>query len=73
MNLAQHGGVYKLAFGPKSFVVVSDPIVARHILRENAFSYDKVWSQLSLEFCYTWFSPFSDRLFVCDMLWNRKV
>ncbi|OVA08198.1 Cytochrome P450 [Macleaya cordata] len=37
----QHGSVYKLAFGPKSFVVVSDPIVARYILRENAFSYDK--------------------------------
>ncbi|XP_010914244.1 cytochrome P450 97B2, chloroplastic [Elaeis guineensis] len=37
----EHGSVYKLAFGPKSFVVVSDPIVARHILRENAFSYDK--------------------------------
>nr|CAB3445772.1 unnamed protein product [Digitaria exilis] len=36
-----HGSVYKLAFGPKSFVVVSDPIVARHILRENAFCYDK--------------------------------
>ena len=40
---SQHGSVYKLAFGPKSFVVVSDPIVARHILRENAFCYDKVW------------------------------
>jgi hypothetical protein len=37
----QHGPVYKLAFGPKAFVVVSDPIVARHILRENAFGYDK--------------------------------
>ncbi|CAN1160408.1 Cytochrome P450 97B2, chloroplastic [Linum perenne] len=37
----EHGPVYKLAFGPKAFVVVSDPIVARHILRENAFSYDK--------------------------------
>ncbi|KAJ7968800.1 Cytochrome P450 [Quillaja saponaria] len=37
----QHGSVYKLAFGPKAFVVVSDPIVARHILRENAFCYDK--------------------------------
>lgn len=35
------GSVYKLAFGPKAFVVVSDPIVARYILRENAFSYDK--------------------------------
>nr|AYV88885.1 cytochrome P450 oxidase CYP97B51 [Polygala tenuifolia] len=37
----EHGGVYKLAFGPKAFIVVSDPIVARHILRENAFNYDK--------------------------------
>ncbi|KAL6554400.1 hypothetical protein OROMI_020073 [Orobanche minor] len=37
----EHGSVYKLAFGPKAFVVVSDPIIARHILRENAFSYDK--------------------------------
>ena len=36
--------MYKLAFGPKAFVVVSDPIVARHILRENIFSYDKVLS-----------------------------
>ncbi|KAM5548648.1 hypothetical protein ABKV19_000193, partial [Rosa sericea] len=37
-----HGSVYKLAFGPKGFVVVSDPIVASHILRENAFGYNKV-------------------------------
>nr|XP_023895756.1 cytochrome P450 97B1, chloroplastic-like [Quercus suber] len=37
----EHGSVYKLAFGPKTFVVVSDPIVARHVLRENAFCYDK--------------------------------
>ncbi|KAL6983193.1 hypothetical protein U1Q18_016586 [Sarracenia purpurea var. burkii] len=37
----EHGSVYKLAFGPKAFVVVSDPMVVRHILRENAFSYDK--------------------------------
>ncbi|MQL84683.1 hypothetical protein Taro_017190, partial [Colocasia esculenta] len=37
----EHGSVYKLAFGPKAFVVVSDPIVARYILRENAFCYDK--------------------------------
>ncbi|KAL3502381.1 hypothetical protein ACH5RR_036830 [Cinchona calisaya] len=37
----EHGSVYKLAFGPKAFVVVSDPIVARHILRENGLSYDK--------------------------------
>ncbi|KAH9623680.1 hypothetical protein KSS87_017707 [Heliosperma pusillum] len=43
----EHGSVYKLAFGPKAFVVVSDPIVARYILRENAFSYDKASSALS--------------------------
>ncbi|KAF3537248.1 hypothetical protein F2Q69_00023823 [Brassica cretica] len=36
-----NGRVYKLAFCPKAFVVISDPIVARHVLRENAFSYDK--------------------------------
>ncbi|GBG92357.1 hypothetical protein CBR_g55238 [Chara braunii] len=35
------GPVFKLAFGPKAFVVVSDPIVARHVLKENALSYDK--------------------------------
>jgi (p)ppGpp synthase/HD superfamily hydrolase len=50
----QHVSVYKLALGAKSFVVVSDPIVARHILRENAFCYDKVdvihsrWSQTKI-------------------------
>ena len=35
------GGVFKLAFGPKCFLVVSDPIVARHLLRENAMGFDK--------------------------------
>ncbi|KAL0042649.1 hypothetical protein WJX79_006457 [Trebouxia sp. C0005] len=35
------GGVYKLAFGPKAFIVVSDPVVVRHLLKENAFNYDK--------------------------------
>lgn len=43
--------MYKLAFGPKAFVVVSDPIVARHILRENAFRYDKVQSVLCSSVC----------------------
>jgi hypothetical protein len=42
----QHGPVYKLAFGPKAFVVVSDPIVTHHILRENAFGYDKACFKL---------------------------
>eukprot|EP00775_Hariotina_reticulata_P002604 gene2604-2906_t len=39
------GGVYKLEFGPKAFIVVSDPVVVRYILKasahENAFNYDK--------------------------------
>ena len=29
----ESGGVYKLAFGPKAFVVVSDPVVVRHLLK----------------------------------------
>lgn len=37
----ESGGVYKLAFGPKAFIVISDPIVARHLLKDNAFNYDK--------------------------------
>jgi cytochrome P450 len=39
--LIQFGGVYKLLFGPKSFIVISDPIIAKHILRDNAKAYDK--------------------------------
>ncbi|CAN6991178.1 hypothetical protein IGI04_003468 [Brassica rapa subsp. trilocularis] len=31
----EHGGVYKLAFGPKAFVVISDPIVAACPQRER--------------------------------------
>ena len=37
--MKQYGTVYKLLFGPKSFIV-SDP-VARHILKDNAKAYDK--------------------------------
>ena len=29
------GGVYKLAFGPKAFIVVSDPVVVRHLLKAS--------------------------------------
>lgn len=36
-----NGGVFKLAFGPKAFIVISDPVVVRHLLKENAFNYDK--------------------------------
>eukprot|EP00884_Botryococcus_braunii_P017893 jgi/Botrbrau1/4788/Bobra.0325s0010.1 len=35
------GGVFKLVFGPKAFVVVSDPVVVRYLLKDNAFNYDK--------------------------------
>jgi hypothetical protein len=37
----QYGSVFKLAFGPKSFIVVSDPILAKHILKESPQNYDK--------------------------------
>jgi cytochrome P450 len=37
----QYGSVFKLAFGPKSFIVVSDPVMAKHILKENPLKYDK--------------------------------
>ena len=29
------GGVFKLLFGPKSFIVVSDPVIIKHILRDR--------------------------------------
>ncbi|CAM9599070.1 unnamed protein product [Phaeothamnion confervicola] len=37
----QNGPAYKLCFGPKSFIVVSDPVIARHLLKDNAKAYDK--------------------------------
>ena len=36
-----NGGVFKLAFGPKAFIVISDPVVVKHLLKDNAFNYDK--------------------------------
>ncbi|KAA8490514.1 Cytochrome P450 97B3, chloroplastic [Porphyridium purpureum] len=38
---AQYGSVFKLAFGPKVFFVVSDPAMTRFILRDNPTYYDK--------------------------------
>ncbi|KAJ1456655.1 cytochrome P450 [Pelagophyceae sp. CCMP2097] len=35
------GPVYKLAFGPRSFIVVADPAIARHILKVSAENFDK--------------------------------
>jgi cytochrome P450 len=37
----ENGAMYKLAFGPRSFLIVSDPAMARHILVSNAKNYDK--------------------------------
>lgn len=37
----ESGAVFKLEFGPKAFIVVSDPVVVRHLLKENAMNYDK--------------------------------
>lgn len=36
-----NGPVYKLAFGPKVFVVVTDPVIAKSILREESVLFDK--------------------------------
>ena len=36
-----YGGVYKLAFGPKTFMICSDPVVVKHILRTANLSFDK--------------------------------
>eukprot|EP00897_Mesotaenium_endlicherianum_P006369 jgi/Mesen1/5760/ME000292S04845 len=36
-----YGGVFKLSFGPKNFAIVSDPAVAKYILKDNAKGYSK--------------------------------
>jgi hypothetical protein len=36
-----YGPIFNLSFGPKSFVVVSDPVMARHILKSNPENYCK--------------------------------
>lgn len=41
MLFSQFGPAYKLCFGPKSFIVVTDPVMIRHILRDNSKAYDK--------------------------------
>jgi len=37
----EYGSPYKLCFGPKSFLVISDPVQAKHVLREANTMYDK--------------------------------
>lgn len=41
MNADASGPVYKLAFGPRSFIVVSDPVMAKHVLKSSVGDYDK--------------------------------
>ncbi|EOA37709.1 hypothetical protein CARUB_v10012441mg [Capsella rubella] len=36
-----YGGIFRLTFGPKSFLIVSDPAIAKHILKDNAKAYSK--------------------------------
>ena len=36
-----YGSPYKLCFGPKSFLVISDPVQAKHVLRDANKLYDK--------------------------------
>lgn len=37
----EYGSPYKLCFGPKSFLVISDPVQAKHVLRDANAKYDK--------------------------------
>lgn len=40
-NFLRFGPVYKLAFGPKVFIVLQDPVMARSVLRDTSILYDK--------------------------------
>ena len=37
----EYDSPFKLCFGPKSFLVISDPVQARHVLRDANTKYDK--------------------------------
>ncbi|KAH7425048.1 hypothetical protein KP509_11G037600 [Ceratopteris richardii] len=36
-----YGGIFRLTFGPKSFLIVSDPAIAKHLLKDNSKAYSK--------------------------------
>nr|BAW33058.1 cytochrome P450 [Citrus unshiu] len=36
-----YGGIFRLTFGPKLFLIVSDPSIAKHILKDNSKGYSK--------------------------------
>ena len=43
----KYGSPFKLCFGPKSFLVISDPVQARYLLRDASKTYDKVSKDFS--------------------------
>ncbi len=45
-----YGSPYKLCFGPKSFLVISDPIQAKHLLKDANKNYDKVRKHSAIYF-----------------------
>lgn len=36
-----YGPIYRLAAGPRNFVIVSDPVIAKHVLRNYGSIYAK--------------------------------
>ncbi|XP_021772388.1 protein LUTEIN DEFICIENT 5, chloroplastic-like [Chenopodium quinoa] len=36
-----YGGIFRLKFGPKAFLIVSDPSIVKHILKDNSKAYSK--------------------------------
>eukprot|EP00250_Pteridium_aquilinum_P001234 c11442_g1_i1 orf=695-2461(-) len=46
----EHGKIFRLNFGPKSFLIVSDPLIAQHILKDNTKAYSKGLLAEILEF-----------------------
>lgn len=36
-----YGGIFRLNFGPKAFLIVSDPAIVKHILKDNSKAYSK--------------------------------
>ena len=49
--------MYKLAFGPKAFIVVSDPVVVRHLLKVRRQELEPAYDQQSLRNGYLSASP----------------
>ncbi|KAI3989615.1 hypothetical protein MKX01_036224 [Papaver californicum] len=39
--LGEYGPIYRLAAGPRNFVIVSDPLIAKHVLRNYGTKYSK--------------------------------